>query len=289
MTFATPETSVEDGDPIQLFLFRYGLEAGEYYAYTDSTEEQTVDHGSPLGEITYTPVPISRNSIESNGTLDKSAIKVTTDIGTDLAEIFRVYPPANVVNLTIFMGHLSDSDAEYLAIWSGRIVAFMRQGSELVMTGEPISTSLRRPGLRATYGIGCRHILYGEHCTASKPAATVSSTVASIDGATVTLASGWEGAFDPAKFLRGILEWESAGGSTDSRSIVRVDGDTLSLAGIPNGLAVSAAVDVVLGCNHKAYADDGGDCQPLHDRINNYGGFLWTPGVNPIGTFNNYY
>lgn len=290
MAFPEYEGSREDGEPIQLFLFRYGEGEDEYYAYTDATRLIIADHGAPLGEITYEPVPIQRNNIESNGTLDKSAIKVTTDIGTGLAELFRVYPPANVVNLTIFMGHIPDVDGEFGVIWAGRVVAAMRQGSELVCTGEPISTSLRRPGLRATYGIGCRHVLYGPECQANKAASTVSSTVASIDGATITLASGWEGAFDGAKFLRGMVEWETDGGSIDRRSIVRVEGDTLSLAGIPNGLAVSDQIDVVLGCNHKAYAEDGGDCQPLFNNILNYGGAgLFSPDRNPVGTFNSYY
>jgi hypothetical protein len=40
---------------------------------------------------------------------------------------------------------------------------------------------------------------------------------------------------------------------------------------------------VVLGCNHQAYAEEGGDCQPLHDNIVNYGGDRWIPLKNPIG------
>lgn len=283
MTFATYEGSREDGEPIQLFKFVYGTEPGEYFGYTDFTEELTI------GGFTYEPVPISREAIESNGTLDNSALKVSTDISTGLAEIFRVYPPSSVVNLTIFQGHVPDVDAEYLAIWVGRIITAARKGSTLEMTGEPISTSMRRPGLRATYSYGCRHVLYGPHCRASKAAATVSTTVASIDGATITLAGGWEGAFDAAKFLRGMVEWEAAGGSTERRSIIRVTGDVLSLSGIPNGLAVSDPIDVVLGCNHKAYAEDGGDCQPLHNNILNNGGCRWIPTKNPIGTTNNYY
>lgn len=284
MAFPDYEGSRDGGNPIQLFRFVYGTDPSEYYGYTDHTEELTA------AGYTYAPVPIARNNIESNGTLDKSALKITTDIGTDLAEIFRVYPPSYVVNLTIFQRHIEDPDAEYMATWVGRIVAASRQGSELVMTGEPISTSMRRPGLRATYGRGCRHVLYGPQCGANKAAATVSATVASISGATVTLNAGWEGAFDPTKFQRGMLEWPAAGGSTERRSIIRVTGDTLSLSGIPNGLAASDAVDVVLGCNHKAYAADGGDCQPLHNRINSYGGAgLYIPEKNPIGPYNNYY
>ena len=290
MTFPAYEGSREDGDPIQLFLFRWGAGGeGERYAYTDHTEELTVDHGGSVGEVTYEPVPIERSNIESNGTLDKTALRINTDIGTGLAELFRVYPPPGVVNLVIRQGHVSDEDSEFVVTWVGRVVAAKRQGSELALSGEPISTSMRRPGLRATYGYGCRHVLYGPHCQADKPSKTVSATVAAIVGATIELAPGWEGAFDPGKFLRGVIEWPSEGGTTDSRMITRVSGDTLSLSGIPNGLSVSDSVDVVLGCNHKAYAEQGGDCLPLHDNILNYGGFPTIPTKNPIGTYNNYY
>lgn len=289
MTYQAHEESRESGGPVQCHLFRYGTETAQVFAYTNHTEAVTIDHGAPLGTIEYQPVPIQRSSFESNGTLDKSALKVNTDIGTDLAEIFRVYPPAYVVSLTIFEGHVEDADSEFLAVWAGRVMAASRNGSELVLSGEPISTSLRRPGLRRHYQYGCPHQLYGPKCQANKAAATVASTVDSIAGATVTLAAGWEGAFAPAKFLGGLLEWTTAEGSIDRRTIIRVSGDTLSLSGIPQGLAASDAVNVVLGCNHMAYAEDGGDCQPLHDNILNFGGCRWIPTKNPIGQFNNYY
>ena len=61
------------------------------------------------------------------------------------------------------------------------------------------------------------------------------------------------------------------------------------LSGLPQDLAVNDSVEVVVGCNHKAYAEDDGDCQPLHDNILNYGGDRWIPLKNPIGTYNNYY
>lgn len=283
MTFATYEESRESGNPIQLFKFVYGSEAAEYFAYTDHTEEKTVS------AITYSPVDIARDAIESNGTLDKSAIKISTDISTGLAELFRVYPPSSVVVLTIFAGHIGDADDEFLAIWVGRIVSAARKGSTLEMTGEPVSTSLRRPGLRRPYMYGCPHELYGPHCLADKPSKTVASTVDSIDGATVTLAAGWEGAFAAEKFLHGMLEWTNPGGSTNRRTILRVSGDVLSLSGLPTDLAATDAVDVVLGCNHKPFAESGGDCQGLHDNILNYGGDPFIPATNPIGQRNHFF
>lgn len=285
MTFAAFEESRASGQPVQCFLFRYGTEADEYYAYTDSTDELTIDHGGTVGEITYSPVPINRDNITSNGTLDKSALSLGMDIGTDLSELFRVYPPSNVVTLTIYQGHMTD--AEFVVVWAGRVVTVAREGGELVLSGEPVSTQLLRPGLRRHYQYGCPHQLYGPQCGADKASATVSATVDSVAGATVTLATGWEGAFAAEKFLRGMLEWTPADSSTERRTIVRISGDTLTLSGIPKGLEAADSVDVVLGCNHKAFAPVG-DCEALHDNIQNFGGQPWIPVKNVVNT-NPYY
>jgi hypothetical protein len=283
MAYDDFESSRELGDPVQCFLFRYGPDPANYYAYTDSTQEQTVDG------ITYVPRPVNRDTINADGTLDKSAIKIAIDVGTEVAELFRVYPPAYVVSLVIRQGHIGDPDSEFLVIWAGRIVACQREGSEAQLSGEPVSTSLRRPGLRRHYQYGCPHVLYGPMCRADKASKTLSATVASVDGATVVMNSGWNGAFDADKFLGGLFEWVDDDGLTDRRAILRITGDTLSLSGIVAGLAASDTVSVVLGCNHKAYAEDDGDCLPLHNNIANFGGCRWIPTKNPIGFHNNYY
>jgi hypothetical protein len=288
MTFAAYESSVEDGGPIQLYRFVYGTEAGEYLAYTSHTVAVTVDHGGSVGEITYAPVPVERGNIVSNGTLDKSAVRMSFDVGTDLAELFRVYPPSSVVTLTIYEGHIDDPDGEFIVVWAGRVIAASRDKSELQLSGEPVSTQLKRPGLRRHYQYGCPHALYGAPCGADKAAATVSSTVSAISGTVVTLASGWQGTFPSGKFVRGVLEWTPSGSSMQRRTILRVSGDNLTLSGIPVDLAVSDAVDVVLGCNHQAFASAGGDCEGLHDNLVNFGGQPWIPLKNIVNQ-NPYY
>ena len=288
MAFEDFEESASEGQPIQLFLFRYGTEPNEYYGYTDA-DLDAPDIPLTVASIDYYPVPISRDAIESDGTLDRAALKIETDIGTELAEIFRVYPPTHVVTCVIAQGHVGDPDSEFVVVWAGRIVAANRSKSKLMLTGEPVSTSLRRPGLRRHYQIGCMHQLYGPQCGADKESKTVTATVDSITGASVTLDAGWNGAFAAAKFLGGLFEWPAPGGSIERRTILRVTGNTLMLSGLPQDLAVNDSVEVVVGCNHKAYAEDDGDCQPLHDNILNYGGDRWIPLKNPIGTYNNYY
>lgn len=287
MAFEDFEESAESGQPVSLYLFRYGSQPLEYYAYTDA--DLAAGEVLTISSIDYEPRPISRAAHSQDGTLDKSALKITTDVSTEVAELFRVWPPSTVVTLVIAEGHIGDPDSEFLVVWAGRIVAATRSASELNLTGEPVSTSLRRPGLRRHYQIGCMHQLYGPQCRADKVSKTVPATVASITGASITLNAGWNGAFAAAKFLGGLLEWPTPGGSTNVRTILRVTGDTLMLSGIPQDLVATDAVDVVVGCNHRAYAEDDGDCQPLHANILNYGGCRWIPIQNPIGTFNNYY
>lgn len=287
MSFADFEESRAAGNPVQCYLFRYGAEEGEYFAYTAATEVVAIDHGAPLGSIDYYPVPVQRETINSDGTLDKQALKLNLDVGAGLAEIFRIYPPSDVITLTIFEGHLDDPDGEFLAVWGGRIVSASREHGELVLSGEPVSTQLRRPGLRRHYQYGCTHLLYAGQsgkvgCHASKAAGTVTSTVAALSGTTVTLDSGWEGSKPPAKFQRGMVEWTPAGASVQRRTILRVTGDVLTLAGLATNLDVGDSIDVVLGCNHKAFAPDG-DCEALHDVVPDYGGQPWIPIKNVIG------
>ena len=288
MTFSTYEASRESGAPIQLYRFTYGTEAGEFFAYTDHTEEVTVDHGGSVGEIVYVPVPVERDEIVSNGTLDRSSMKLGLDVSTDLAELFRVYPPDNVVNLVVYQGHVHDPDSDFKVIWAGRVVSASRAHSELELQGEPISTQMKRPGLRRHYQYGCPHALYSTVCGANKAAATSAATVASVSGTAVTLDAGWEGSLPPAKFLRGQLEWTPAGSSTRRRTIIRVSGNVLTLSGLPLDLAADDAVNVVLGCNHHPFEAQDGDCEGLHDNIVNFGGMPWIPVKNIINR-NPYY
>lgn len=282
MTFANFETSRDAGKPVDLYYFRYGSDASAYYAYTDADFPITVDHGD--GPVTYEAVPIKRGEISSTGTLDKSTLEVMTARDVALADLFRVYPPAQVVTLIIRQSHLDDPDEEFPVVWTGRIVASSRRkDSSVSYSCEPVSTSMRRPGLRRHYQYGCPNALYGTQCGANKAAATVTATVDSISGTSVTLETGWN-AQPVAKYLGGMIEWTNDDGGQEMRTILRVTGDTLSCSGILRDLVPAATISVILGCSQQM-----GDCKDVHDNIVNYGGQPWIPLKNPIGMYNNYY
>lgn len=253
----------------------------QVYAYTDA--ERPFEYRG----VTYQPLPIKLGEISSTGKLDKSLLEVRIPRDAAITDEFRIYPPSQPITLIIKQGQRTDPDEEFLAVWSGRVLASAREGNESVLSCEPLSSSMRRPGLRRNYQLGCPYVLYGDGCRANKAAATRTVAVSSADqtGMTITLPDGWEGSFNPAKFNGGMVEWDTAEGTKEIRKILRRSGDTLSLSGYLRGLEAGDTVRVILGCNHQT-----SDCLNLHDNIHNYGGFPSIPITNPLGAgTNNFY
>lgn len=277
MPFSTFEQSRDQGAPVTLFLFLYGTTPDAYYGYTDAEQEIVT------GGRTFTPIPVQRSNIASNGTLDKAQLTVRGPHDSPLSELFKVYPPAQVVTLIIYQGHAEDPDAEFMAVWSGRVLSCTREDGEAVYACEPVNTSLRRPGLRRNYQYGCPHVLYGPQCLANQAAASIEVAAQSVAGYAVTLTPGWSTGIDATKFLMGVVSWEGATG-TEIRTVIRIDGDVLDLSGPTFGLVSGAALTLSRGCNHQM-----NDCLDVHNNIHNYGGQPWIPLKNPIGIVNNFY
>lgn len=282
MAFETIETSRHQGSPVDLFLFRYGLQPTSYFAYTNALNAITYHDAQYDMDIVYEPVSIMRDNIKSSGTLDQSSMRITAAKDISIGELFRVYPPSNVVGVTIRQGHVGDT--EFLVAWAGRVLSYNREGDEAVLTGEPISTSMRRTGLRKHYQFGCPHKLYGAACKAVQASFTLPAVVASVSGLTVTLTPGWT-AIAQSRYRQGEFRWVTADdGETQIRQILRVPADnTFALSGSLLRLPVGAAVEVSLGCSH-----DLPDCA-LFSNQPNYGGCKWIPVKNPIGFVNGFY
>lgn len=276
MSFAETESSRIKGRRVNLFMIRYGESPNSYYAYTDGSADVTVDG------IAYRARPVTRGAIVVKGNMDKAALEVRMSIDLEVAELFRIYPPSSVVSLTIYQGHLSDGDGEFLVAWAGRITSAKRSHPELVLTCEPIRTSLKRLGLRRHYQYSCSHVLYGEWCRANKAAATSSGTIASISGLRVTMNPGWA-VGDPERYLGGMVEWVNSVGDTEVRSIIRIAGDILSLSGALRDLSVGDTLTVVRGCSR-----DMPGCNS-HNNIQNFGGCPFIPTKNPVGRLNHFY
>jgi hypothetical protein len=279
MAFESYEESRELGEPTSLYLFRYGSLVSAFFAYTDA--EQEVIHDG----IAYAPLPIDRGAIVSQSNLDKSTLEIRAPVDCGLSELFRVYPPTEVVSVFIRQGHMDDPANEFLVAWTGRVIGSKRQVNEAIFNCEPVATSMRRPGLRRNYQYGCPHVLYGPQCRANKGIATISRVVVGQEGATITLPDAWETPERTVKYVGGLVEWQGESG-IERRTILRVENfKTLILSGIVRDLIAGASVDVVLGCDRELDSD----CTNLHNNAYNFGGQPWIPLKNPIGARNNFY
>jgi len=274
MTFAGRETSRTLGAPIALFRFGWG---DRLLGYTTSEYPITLD-----GEdLTYQPIPIERNAITSSGNMDKSTLQIRLPVNTEIVDLFRVYPPSEVVGVTIFQGHQGED--EFLAIFVGRVLSSARKGRIASLNCEPAITSMRRPGLRRRFQYACPHVLYGSQCRANRADFTIERQVLSVSGANVTMSPGWQGQWQPTNFQNGLFEWQGPNG-TELRNILKADGDILLLSGRLSSLVPGSTVNLSLGCKHNM-----DDCLGVFNNIHNYGGQPWIPVKNPIGFVNQYY
>lgn len=270
MTFDLIERSQESGVPVELYEFKYGPNSSNYYLYTNA------DSNVSNGGRTYTAIPIKRERYSSSGAMDKSALKIRMPVETDISDIFREYPPTQPVTLVIKQGHFSDTDEQFLAVWSGRVLSVAKEGRENVLTCESTIISLKRPGLRRNFQYACPYVLYSSACGSNKDAKTIDTSVASIDGGKIVLATGWHGPYAPRHFSGGMLEWTTSNGK-EVRTILKVDESTNSITVIGpfRDLGVGDPVKAILGCNHLVEG-----CN-VHGNILNYGGQPWIPLKNP--------
>lgn len=285
MSFEKREESRYHGEPVDLYYIRYGTQPSSFVAYTDAETEIT------FGGVAYRPLAIDRDTVKASGTLDKSGLTITVPHDTEIPELFRVFPPSEVISCIIRTGHANDPDGEFIACWSGRILSCRHTDTDTCeLTGEPISSAMRRPGLRRPYGYACPHALYGPNCRAIKANAKTDAVAFNVLDTAITLSDGWTLA-DPLKYVGGLVEWVTALNEREVRSILRVSaGKVLHLDGPPRGLEEGMDVEVFLGCDHQWRQDPADtDCMALHNNILNYGGQPFIPSRNPLGLVNQFY
>ena len=279
------EKSQSSGEPILFYRVTYGEGANDFMALTDAEEDITIEGVKYQGRQAIHCPPIT-----ASGTLDKSSLDIEVPFDSPLTELFRTEVPDHVVGLRIFRGHYGDvadgvlSPDNVRQIWGGRILNFEVDRDYVVtLSCMPLGSGMKRAGLRRPYCLGCPHVHYGPQCRADRAAFTVSAEVTAAGGNTVTLAEGWAGAFPPGKFARGVASFAGQFG-TVRRTILRVSGNTLTLAGGVGQLEAGATLLASLGCNHTT-----DDCKDVFDNILNFGGFPWIPTENPTSSKSRFY
>lgn len=281
MTFEAREESKQDGIPASLYLIEYGDTETSYFAYTDTDVAVTFD-----GKV-FSPTTIGREKIEASGNLDKSTLEIDITPNASVVSLYHNQLPSQVIRLTIWQGHVDDADNDFKVVWTGRIISISRPGRFARINAEPISTSMRRTGLRRHYQYGCPWALYNGECGASKAAATETVAATGVGQNYVEFADGWQGAPGKSKYLGGFIQWTDNNTQITQTRTILAFGDNsnqLVVNGTIFGLDVGENVGVVLGCNHQM-----SDCADLHNNIVNFGGQPWIPKQNPTELRNQFY
>jgi len=262
MTYATIETSVQSGRPVELYEF---ISGSTYYRYTSA------DGDVVYGGNTYTAAPIARGAVEATSETARLALEITCDRSLGVLSLFSTLPPDQVVAVTLRRLHAGDGEA--IVLWMGRVLNVTWNNAAAEIHCESVYTSLKRTGLRRLYQKGCTHVIYESGCNVARASFKSTKTVATVSGVTVTFSA--IGVADNY-FAGGYLEWVD-GGVTYRRAIRQQLGGTVTISFPLPGLAASDSVDLYPGCDHTLAT-----CIAKFSNGLNYGGQPYYPDKNPF-------
>lgn len=261
------------GRPICLYEFVWG---NDFYRYTSADREIEYGEDEVTGEpIKWAPISIKDNGFTQGVTTQEFIVELPR--ANPIVELFRSTPPSLPIALTCRRFHKDDPDLEAAVYWVGTVANVKgRDAITAEILGNPISSTMRRTGLRACWERNCIHALYGPGCEVNKAAFATVATVISLTGTTLTVDT--LGAWPAARYAGGFLEWTAtAAGTIDRRSIERVDGLTLHLLGSTDRIDVGETITMYLGCDLTPST-----CQGVFNNLANHGGFEMLAGKSPF-------
>jgi hypothetical protein len=269
MTFDADETSIQDGQPKELYLWQLG---DTRILLTNATTAE-VD-----GLDTYLPSTITRD--QPTYSIEKAGSEVTFEIalgdlnGAALVSAYISRLPEGLTQVAVKKRHpTGDED-----FWSGFVVSAVYTDDKLKVLARPLSNLLSKTAPRRGYGKLCQHVFFDSRCTIQRAAHTEPGTVTSIDSTGLVFTV--PGIATPeVTYLTGEIKKV---GAFDRGMIVAQSGDTFSVRYPIPGIEVNDAVEIVAGCRHDtidctAYANVA---NASGTNIENYGGFPWTPDIN---------
>jgi uncharacterized phage protein (TIGR02218 family) len=254
MSYDAEETSVESGQPVELYEIRLGVDVFRYA----SGEDDIV-----VSANTWTAIPLKRSSIPISPEARTQPIEVTMPASNTFAQKYVASIPVSQATLQIFRVHRGDL-TDTVLLFKG-----------VVKTVKPVEGALAKAMPRIDFGAQCSHMLYDARCKVAPGAFRYQGTVATVSGSTITV-TGLDGS-------KGV-GWATAGevvrANGDRRLIIRHTAtDTLQLLFPFEDTPLGETVDVFAGCDHSLAT-----CQSKFANELNFGGTPFVPNKNPFIT-----
>lgn len=231
-------------------------------------------HDSGTGDEVYYSIPLKRSEIEQKKEITKASVTIDIPIDHFLSVYLLTRYFEQLISMTIFERIGNDTNV----FWKGRLANIQPSNTSLSMVFESIFTSLRRPGLRATFQRSCRFALYGKGCLIDPEDFVVEGTLSAVNSTTLTIAEA--DALPDGYFTGGMI---SAADGIFSYIINHV-GDQVVLQRV--GISIleafvitgsSTPVKIYPGCDHSRLT-----CNSKFNNVLRYGGFDWIPNKNPM-------
>lgn len=269
MTFEAQETSVEAGQPIDLFSFQLGA---LFFRYTSAEDEITV------GGNTYTPIAIKRSRLESTKEQRRNQLEISVPGNNTYALKYVTNVPSQRPQFLLYQYHRNDGAAELRLLYSGLVdgIAFSDDFNIAKIRVLPQVSALSRAIPRNTFQGMCNHVLYDDECGISDTANKFTGTVTGVSGNVITV-PGANGLTN-GRYNTGFVRLTSD--TSEVRLIVAHSGNDITV-NIPFPVTVNGqSVDLFPGCDHLV----DGDCQNEYSNVTRFGGFPQIPTKNPFRT-----
>ncbi|MBZ9794319.1 hypothetical protein [Mesorhizobium sp. ES1-4] len=275
MSYDTPESSVDDGEPYFLYLFNNGVTKHRFTSDADAFMADPEETGTPQK---WYPSSISHTEIEQTGNIEKNAVDITFPLSDPYARTLQK-PGSEVVTATIWRGHHTDPDGELEVFWKGRVVDTADQKLNIKVTVEHASTSMRRTGCAAQYMRPCRHALYFPGCNLNVDDWKIPATVSAVTGGLLLTIA--EAAAETDQWYKaGVVIYDGLYGWVGDQIGDQVTLIASGIEGLAERIAAdgSAAVFIAPGCDLSSGPTG---CDKFDNTIE-YGGFEFMADVNPF-------
>ena len=265
------------GRPVCLYEFSWGPTK---YRYTSA--DRDITYGTEVVDeltvpIVWTALPISDNGFTQG--ISSQDFVVTVPSTIPVVGLFRTTPPSTSIDLVCRRFHRDDPAQEAVVYWTGTVGNVKRPDNvaKAEIIGLPITSTIRKTGLRLCWELNCNHALYDEGCKADKTLFNTPAVITELTPTTITVDT--LGAFPPERYAGGFLEWEAtAEGTIDRRAIEAwVEGTTLAMLGSTDRLLVGQAITLYLGCDLTAAT-----CQGVFNNLANHSGYHFMPRKSPF-------
>lgn len=286
MSYESTETSVQDSQPVELYLFTQVLGTDEQ-AYTSGQNDVTYQ-----GRV-FIPATISRSAPSLSAKANSGNITLTVPRTNDFAVQYLDGQPPLPHQVQIFRYHTTDPGtggvAEFVSFFKGEVkgVNFKKDTASISLS--TLAQHLKRTVPKRTFAWSCGHVLFNSLCKVAKQSVRSDVDVVSVsdDGLSLTVSANaaWNGdsigdrIAGDARYFHGGLMTASTPTGLYSRTIVSYELNTtiLKLNIACAQITPGTVLTLFAGCDHSVQI-----CESKFDNVANYGGFPFVPTSNPF-------